>query len=138
LIVVFPVDVDYAILAIALSLIGAGNGAFNSPNVSAMLGSVPVQRRGVASGSRSVLNATGQAIALALAMAILSTVMSYKDLVALFSGSSAATQALDSAVFMNGLHLVFLVGAFVCLVSAICSALPGTAAKRQPAEVEVA
>ena len=37
--------------AVWLSLVGIGSGMFNSPNTAAMMGAVPVHRRGVAAGA---------------------------------------------------------------------------------------
>ena len=120
-----PVNAPYPTLAIALAILGTGNGFFNSPNTSAVMGSVPANRRGVAAGMRTLLNNTGQTTAIAIAMVILSTVMSYRLLSGLFTGSASGS-GLDAAAFMHGFHEIFLFGAVTAVIAAICSSLRGS------------
>src|SRR5947209_4719249 len=44
--------------ALWLFIVGIGSGMFNSPNTAAMMGTVPVQRRGIAAGARIMLQNT--------------------------------------------------------------------------------
>jgi MFS family permease len=127
----FPVDVPYVYLAIALVLMGLSNTFFNAPNTTAVMGSVPAHRRGIASGTRTLLVNSGQTIAIALTMAIVATTMSYQTLVTLFSGTAEAGQALDAVAFMDGLHKVFLAGAVMSIAAIICSAMRGKADWRE-------
>ncbi|HEX7101312.1 MAG TPA: MFS transporter [Nitrolancea sp.] len=122
---ILPVDAPYLTLALALATLGIGNGLFNSPNTSAVMGSVPANRRGVAAGMRTLLNNTGQTAAIAIAMVILSTVMSYSLLSGLFTGT-ASGNGLDSAAFMRGFHEIFLFGTVTAVIAAICSSLRGS------------
>jgi len=119
------VNAPYIILAIALAVVGTGNGLFNSPNTSAVMGSVPANRRGVAAGMRTLLNNTGQTTAIAIAMVILSTVMSYSLLSGLFTGT-ASGNGLDAVAFMHGFHEIFLFGTVTAVIAAICSSLRGS------------
>ena len=45
--------------ALWLALVGVGSGIFNSPNTAAMMGVVPMHRRGIAAGARMMLPNTG-------------------------------------------------------------------------------
>src|SRR3954447_19372842 len=45
--------------ALWLAVVGVGSGMFNSPNTAAMMGTVPVHRRGIAAGARVMLQNTG-------------------------------------------------------------------------------
>lgn len=119
------VDVPYLTLAFALGILGIGNGLFNSPNTSAVMGSVPANRRGVAAGMRTLLNNTGQTTAIGIAMVILSTVMSYKLLSGLFTGTASGS-SLDASAFMHGFHEIFLFGAVTSIIAAVCSSLRGS------------
>jgi len=56
----FPVTASYIMWGIALAILGIGNGLFNSPNMSAVMGSVPPNRRGVAAGMTTLLFNSGQ------------------------------------------------------------------------------
>jgi hypothetical protein len=122
----FSVAVPYLALATALAILGIGNGLFNSPNMSSIMGCVPANRRGVAAGTRNTLQNVGQTMSIAFTMAILSTVMSYHLLTSLFTGTAAGGKALDGVVFMHGLHEVFLVGAIITGIAIISSSLRGT------------
>lgn len=125
-IITFPVNVSYALLAVELVILGLGNGLFSSPNVSAIMGSVPANRRGVAAGTRSALFYTGQTMSIAATMAILSTVMSYSMLTSLFNGTASSGLAISGPVFMHGLHEVFFFAAIVTVAAIVCSSLRGT------------
>ncbi len=59
-----PVDFPYAVFAMLLGLIGVATGMFASPNSSSIMGSVPAEERGVASGMRSTFQNSGTAISI--------------------------------------------------------------------------
>jgi EmrB/QacA subfamily drug resistance transporter len=120
-----PLNAAYPSMAIALAILGTGNGLFNSPNTSAVMGSVPANRRGIAGGMRTLLNNTGQTMAIAIAMVILSTVMSYRLLSGLFTGSASGS-GLDAVAFMHGFHEIFLFGTVTAIIAAIFSGLRGS------------
>jgi MFS family permease len=117
-------DTPYSQLFVAMLLLGAGHGFFQTPNTVAVMSAVPANRRGVAAGSRNLLFNTGQTMAIGVAMVILSTTMSYKALVALFAGTDTGT-AIPTAAFVDGLHHVYFVAALLTGVAVILSALRG-------------
>ena len=53
-----------------LSVVGIGSGIFNSPNTSAMMSAAPPWRRGIASGTGTMLQNTGAVISIALMLLI--------------------------------------------------------------------
>nr|WP_267971650.1 MFS transporter [Streptomyces glomeratus] len=59
-----PVDFDYGVFAALLLLNGLGQGMFSSPNTSSVMGSVPPEYRGVASGMRSTFQNSGTALSI--------------------------------------------------------------------------
>jgi EmrB/QacA subfamily drug resistance transporter len=61
-----PYDFDYPIFAVALLVMGLGNGMFGTPNIAAIMNSVPPEDRGVASGMRTMLQNSGMVISMAL------------------------------------------------------------------------
>ncbi|MFI6493977.1 MFS transporter [Streptomyces sp. NPDC050564] len=61
---VLPIDFDYAMFAVLLLLNGLGQGMFSSPNTSSIMGSVPPEYRGVASGMRSTFQNSGTALSI--------------------------------------------------------------------------
>ncbi|WP_349258302.1 MFS transporter [Stackebrandtia sp.] len=61
-----PVDFPYPVFAALLLLSGFGQGMFSAPNTSAIMGSVPPEQRGVASGMRSTFQNSGTALSIGL------------------------------------------------------------------------
>lgn len=51
-------------------LIGLGNGAFQTPNNSSIMGSVPEDRRGIASGMLATMRNIGMVLGTAIAGAV--------------------------------------------------------------------
>ena len=66
-----PYDFDYLPFAIALFLMGMGNGMFASPNSAAIMNSVPPGDRGVASGMMSTLMNSGFVISMGMFFTII-------------------------------------------------------------------
>ena len=67
-----PTSPDSLILA-GLTIAGLGTGIFISPNTSALLGSAPRQRQGIASGILATARNVGMVLGVGLAGAILTT-----------------------------------------------------------------
>ncbi|MEI7432838.1 MAG: MFS transporter [Methanomicrobiales archaeon] len=63
---VLPYNFEYPVFAVALLIMGLGNGMFGAPNIAAIMNSVPPEDRGVASGMRSMLQNTGMVVSMAL------------------------------------------------------------------------
>lgn len=59
-----PIDFDYGLFAALLLLNGLGQGMFSAPNTSSIMGSVPPEYRGVASGMRSTFQNSGTALSI--------------------------------------------------------------------------
>ncbi|WP_308314579.1 MFS transporter [Streptomyces sp. CME 23] len=59
-----PVDFEYGLFAALLLPNGLGQGMFSSPNTSSIMGSVPPEHRGVASGMRSTFQNSGTALSI--------------------------------------------------------------------------
>jgi MFS family permease len=59
-----PVDFGYPLFAVLLVTSGVGQGMFSAPNTSAIMSSVPVDQRGVASGMRSTFQNSGTALSI--------------------------------------------------------------------------
>jgi MFS family permease len=59
-----PVDFSYPWFAALLVLSGIGQGMFSAPNTSAIMSSVPVGQRGVASGMRSTFQNSGTSLSI--------------------------------------------------------------------------
>ncbi|HEU4979548.1 MAG TPA: MFS transporter [Solirubrobacteraceae bacterium] len=106
-----------------LLIVGVGSGMFNSPNTAAMMGTVPAHRRGIAAGTRTMLQNTGAVLSIAFVLAIITAAVPKDVLLKIFSGvaSGLSTARLDP--FIANMHTalwvlaaVSLVGAFVCML----------------------
>jgi MFS family permease len=61
-----PVDFSYWVFALIIFCNGLGSGLFASPNVSAIMSSVPASYRGAASGMRSTFQNSGMSLSLGI------------------------------------------------------------------------
>jgi anti-sigma factor RsiW len=97
-------------VTLALSFTGLGTGIFVSPNSSALMGSAPVQRRGVAAGILASSRLVGMALGVGLAGAVLTTGL-------------ARSQASDAATaLIDGVRAGFLVASGVAALGVVVSA----------------
>jgi MFS family permease len=109
--------------ALWLALVGIGSGIFNSPNTSAMMGAVPVHRRGIASGMRMMLTNTGAVISIAFVMAVVTAAVPKDVLFRIFSGVASGLSAKQLDPFISNLHLALWVLAGVSLLGTFVSLL---------------
>ncbi len=66
-----PTDFDYTVFAMLLLCSGLGQGMFSAPNTSSIMGSVPPEHRGVASGMRSTFQNSGTALSIGVFFALM-------------------------------------------------------------------
>jgi hypothetical protein len=66
----------YQLLAFTL-IFGIGTGLFGSPNISSIMGSVPSDRRGIASAFRAIIFNVGFTVSLNLAILLMTMVIPY-------------------------------------------------------------
>ncbi|HEY4279906.1 MAG TPA: MFS transporter [Conexibacter sp.] len=130
-------ETAYAITAGWLFLTGIGSGMFNSPNTAAMMGAVPVHRRGIAAGTRMMLQNTGSVLSIAMLLAIVTSAVPTATLLGIFSGVRTGVSDATLAPFIHNLHIAMWVLAGTSVVGAFVSLLrPSNANVR--AEVAVA
>jgi EmrB/QacA subfamily drug resistance transporter len=106
-----------------LLLVGIGSGMFNSPNTAAMMGTVPAHRRGIAAGTRTMVQNSGAVISIAFVMAIITASIPKDVLFSIFSGISSGLSDERLAPFISNMHTALwvlaatsIVGAGVCLM----------------------
>jgi MFS family permease len=87
-----------------LAMVGVGSGMFNSPNTAAMMGTVPVQRRGIAAGTRTMLQNTGAVISIAFVLAIVTAAVPKPVLFQIFSGLAAGLSSAQLEPFIHNMH----------------------------------
>ena len=113
----------YVWSALWLLLVGIGSGMFNSPNTAAMMGVVPVHRRGIAAGARVMLQNTGAVISIAFVLAIVTAAVPKPVLFKIFSGITSGLSAHQLQPFISNMHLALWVLAAVSLTGAGVSML---------------
>jgi EmrB/QacA subfamily drug resistance transporter len=116
-------DTGYGQAALWLLITGLGSGMFNSPNTAAMMGAVPVHRRGIAGATRMMLQSTGSVLSIAFVLAIVTSAVPTKVLLSIFSGvtSGLSQAALDP--FIHNMHVALWVLAATSLAGAGVSLL---------------
>jgi MFS family permease len=109
--------------ALWLLLVGIGSGVFNSPNTAALMGAVPVHRRGIASGTRMMLTNTGAVLSIAFVMAVITAAVPTNVLFSIFSGVASGLSVAQLSPFISNMHKALWVLAAVSLVGAAVSLL---------------
>lgn len=92
----------------ALGIVGLGAGTFISPNNSAIMGSAPKERQGIAAGILATARSTGMVLGIGLAGAIFTTILSISQ------GREA---------FFFAIRVSFLVTAVLAVLGALTSAI---------------
>jgi len=125
---------SYVMAALWLLVSGIGAGMFNSPNTAAMMGSVPAHRRGIAGGTRMMLQNTGSVLSIAFMLAIITSAVPTKVLLSIFSGVSSGLSSRALAPFINNMHLALWVLAGTAVAGAIVSLMRPAHPARAAAE----
>jgi EmrB/QacA subfamily drug resistance transporter len=110
---------------IILVVIGIGMGLFSSPNISAVMGSVPAQRRGVASAIRATLFNTGNVVSVGLVAFIITTAIPYSVVSSIIVGGYISLTPEDAVGFVAGISRAFIVAAAITLTGMFASSLRG-------------
>ena len=91
-----PANFSYIPFMLILILLGLGMGMFNSPNMAAVMNSVPAKYRGVASGMRATIQNSGMLLSMSLFFSALIIGLASKLPPVLYSGLVA--QGIPAAV----------------------------------------
>ena len=117
------VDSPYWWSSVLLLLVGVGSGMFNSPNTAAMMGTVPVQRRGIAAGARTMLQNTGAVLSIAFVMAIVTSAVPKDVLLQIFSGLASSLDDRQLDPFIHNMHTALWWLAATSVIGALVSML---------------
>ena len=112
-------------IEVILIVVGVGLGLFVSPNMSSIMGSVPAQRRGVASAVRATLFNTGSVVSIGLVAYIITTAIPYQVVSGIISGGYTTLTPNESIGFVTGMGRAFLVAAAITVVGMFVSTLRG-------------
>jgi EmrB/QacA subfamily drug resistance transporter len=114
-------DSPYWESALWLGLVGIGSGMFNSPNTAAMMGAVPAARRGIAAGTRVMVQNTGAVISIAFVMAVMAASIPKDVLFKIFSGVTSGLSNAQLEPFIYNMHTALWVLAAVSMIGALVS-----------------
>jgi MFS family permease len=118
-------DSHWLSAVIVLALWGLATALFYPPNHAAMIGSVPAQHRGVATGAIYVLFGLGSTFGISMGTLLLTAAFRY------YSGDALATPTpANPAVFVSAMNFTFFVAGIMGLIAMACSAMRGTATSR--------
>ncbi len=98
---------------------------FVAPNISSIMSSAPVTRRGVASGMSATLVTTGALLSLSISFAVLATSIPINVLQAVFAGLPVPSGPPSVGLFIGPMHTIFWIMAAMSLVAIVPSALRG-------------
>ncbi len=124
-------------VALFEGLLGVGGGLFFPANTSAIMGGVPRERFGVASGVMMTFRNSSMALSFALALVALTSQLPAGVASALFGGAftpqmvAGLSPAGLDAVFLNGMHTAFRASALCVFAAATFSALRGREARTE-------
>jgi EmrB/QacA subfamily drug resistance transporter len=114
------VDSHWMLAVFMLALWGLATALFFPPNHTAMIASVPVQHRGVATGAIYVMFGLGSTFGISLGTLLLTAAFRY------YSGDASATPTAQSpAIFVNSMNFTFFTGGIMALAAMLCSAMRG-------------
>ena len=123
---ILPKGTPYSVLVFPMMLTGAAGGLFASPNVASIMSSVPINRRGIASGMSSTLWNVGSLLSLGISFAILATSVPNNILQEIFAGLPVSSGAIDLGNFVDSMHVVFLLMAVISSIAAVAAFLSGS------------
>jgi EmrB/QacA subfamily drug resistance transporter len=110
-------------ILLRLLLVGVGMALFQSPNSSALMGSVPRARLGIASGMVAMARNVGMSLGVSLAAGVLA--IRQPEYLAESLSSGLSQKAAASQAFLHAAHDVFWVAAVMCFAAACASLVRG-------------
>jgi EmrB/QacA subfamily drug resistance transporter len=113
-------DSHWTSAVVVLALWGLATALFYPPNHAAMIGSVPAQHRGVATGAVYVMFGLGTTFGISMGTLLLTAAFRY------YSGDPSATPTpAHPALFVSAMNFTFFVAGIMGLVAMACSAMRG-------------
>jgi len=114
----------YELLAYTL-IFGIGIGLFGSPNISSIMGSVPSDRRGIASAFRWITFNVGFTVSLNLAILLMTMVIPYSFLTQIMTEQMSGITEADKNFFLDAMKTTYLWLAGINALAIIPSILRG-------------
>ncbi len=118
-------DTPYPVIAAWMFVNSVGSGLFQPPNTSAVMASVRVDRRGVASSIRAFLNNAGMVVSMAIATPLIIGSIPLDQMMDMFVLGGASMPVADQIAFTQGITVVFLISSVITIPAIIVSAMRG-------------
>lgn len=112
-----------AYIMVSMAVTGLGFGLFQTPNNSAIMGNVPVQNRGTASGTLALMRNIGMALGVAISGALFGILNNVAQTVYTAAGQTGAQ--LSDSVFVYAFHYTLYAAVAAALISMISSLIKG-------------
>ncbi|HZO73367.1 MAG TPA: MFS transporter [Ktedonobacteraceae bacterium] len=119
-----------------LVLTGAGQAIFQSPNNSALLGSAPRQRQGIASGFLATGRTMGQSLSVALAGTIFAALGGAQAGSLLSGGQPGQDVSLLQHIFVHSFQVSFIVSAAIAAIGIFASLVRGKEQMKRPSSAK--
>jgi EmrB/QacA subfamily drug resistance transporter len=113
----------FTYIIISMIITGLGLGMFQTSNTSAIMGSVPQQNRGTASGILATMRNIGMILGVAVAGALFS--INFKNANVFYSSKGLRGSPLYQASFVYALHFAFIVAGIFGLLALVASLVKG-------------
>jgi EmrB/QacA subfamily drug resistance transporter len=126
----------YEEVALILGIIGIGNGMFTAPNIRAIMGTVPQNRRSIASSFRQTMFNTGSTVSYGLVILFLTLGIPYGTLSTLLQNPGVIGSA--QLLFFNGFRVATILLAVIDGLAIIPSVMRGSSRKDEEEEKEIA
>ena len=117
-------DSDIIYLILGAGTLGLGSGLFLTPNNSAVMGSIPDSKRGVASGMLGMMKYIGMVLGVAISGAVFSS--SRLWFMASLQTQNLQNTPLATGAFESALHVTYLVGAGFAVIAIFTSLIKGS------------
>jgi len=117
-------DSAYIFLILGATTLGLGSGLFLTPNNSAVMGSIPDSKRGVASGMLAMMKYIGMVLGVAISGAVFTS--SRQSMLISMKTQNPQSIQLTNAAFVGALHITYLVGAAFAVIAVFTSLVKGS------------
>jgi MFS family permease len=109
---------------VSLVLFGFGLALFAPANTASIMGSVPAEKRGVASGIRNTINQTAGVFSVPFSLLLMTLVIPYNKLSQIVSGSPLV-DSNEIALFLKAINRACLILGIITLLAIIPLVLAG-------------